>query len=97
MLTGPEALSNPDIAAKLSEVLGKPVEHVEVSLEDAKQGMVGAGVPEWVADGLVELNREVYAPGYGSAVEDGVPRATGRDPRTYEEFARDHERVFAGG
>ena len=97
MLTGPEALSNPDIAAKLSEVLGKPVEHVEVSLEDVKQGMVGAGVPEWVADGLVELNREVYAPGYGSAVEDGVPRATGRDPRTYEEFARDHERVFAGG
>ena len=95
-LTGPEAISNRDIAEKLSRVIGKPVEHVEVSLEDAREAMVGAGLPEWLADGLVELNREVYAPGYAANVADGVPRATGRDPRPFEEFARDHAKAFMG-
>ncbi len=61
--------------------------------------MVGAGLPGWLADGLVELNREVYAPGYAANaanVADGVPRATGREPRSFEEFARDHAVPFMG-
>ncbi|HEV8044189.1 MAG TPA: SDR family oxidoreductase [Rubrobacter sp.] len=95
-LTGPRAISNREIAEKLSAATGKPVEHVEVSLEDAREGMVGAGLPEWLADGLVELNREVYEPGYAADVTGGVAEVTGREPRGFEEFARDHAGAFAG-
>lgn len=95
-LTGPEAISNREIAEKLSALIGKPVEHVEISLEDARGAMVGAGLPGWLADGLVELNREVYEPGYGSNVAGGVAEAAGRDPRSFDTFARDHAGAFAG-
>lgn len=93
-LTGPEALSNREIAQKLSAALGKTVEHVEVSYEGAREAMVGAGLPEWLADGLIELNREVYEPGYAAQTANGVEEATGRRPRSFDEFARDHRAAF---
>lgn len=95
-LTGPEAISNREIAEKLSGAVGEPVEHVEVSYEQARETMVGAGLPEWLADGLIELNKEVYEPGYAASVTDGVEEALGRRPRTFDEFARDHAEAFAG-
>lgn len=94
-LTGPEAISNREIAEKLSAAVGKPVEHVEIPLEDAREAMIGEGAPEWLADGLVELNREVYEPGYAANVADGMAETTGREPRSFEEFARDHAGAFA--
>lgn len=95
-LTGPQAISNREIVEKLSAATGKRVEHVEISLDDAREGMVGAGLPEWLADGLIELNREVYEPGYAAEVSGGVAEVTGREPRNFEEFARDHAETFAG-
>ena len=95
-LTGPEAISNREITDKLSAAIGKPVEHVEVSLEDARGAMVGAGLPEWLADGLIELNREVYEPGYASNVAGSVAEATGQDPRSFDTFTRNHAGAFAG-
>ena len=93
-LTGPEALSNRELAQKFSEAFGKPVEHVEVSYEGAREAMVGAGLPEWLADGLIELNREVYEPGYAAQTANGVEEVTGRKPRSFDEFARDHRAAF---
>ncbi len=95
-LTGPEAISNREIAEKLSAVIGEPVEHVEVSFEDAREAMVGAGMPEWLVDGLIELNKEVYEPGYAASVTGGVAKAAGREPRSFEVFARDHAEAFTG-
>lgn len=93
-LTGPEALSNRELAQKFSEAFGKPVEHVEVSYEGAREAMVGAGLPEWLTDGLIELNREVYEPGYAAQTANGVEEVTGRKPRSFDEFARDHRAAF---
>lgn len=75
---------------------GRPVEHVEVSLEEARGAMVGAGLSEWLADSLVELNMEVYEPGYASNVVGGVAEATGREPRSFDAFARGHAGAFTG-
>ncbi len=94
-LTGPEAISHRDIAEKLSAVLGRPVEHVEVSVEDARGSMVGMGMPEWLAEAVAELF-EVRQAGYLAAVTDTVAEITGRGPRSYEEFARDHKEAFSG-
>lgn len=69
---------------------------MEVSPEDAREAMVGASMPEWLADGLIKLNKEVYEPGYAASVTGGVAEATGREPRSFEEFARDHAQVFTG-
>jgi uncharacterized protein YbjT (DUF2867 family) len=94
-LTGPEAISHRDIAETLSAVLGRPVEHVEVSIEDARGSMVGMGMPEWLAEAVAELF-EVRQEGYFAGVTNTVAGITGREPRSYEEFARDHKGAFSG-
>ena len=94
-LTGPEAISTRDVAEKLSEAIGKPVDLIEISIDDAWQAMIGAGMSEWYADGLVELFHFFQA-GYAAGVANGVAEVTGREPRRFEEFARDHRAAFAG-
>lgn len=88
-LTGPEAISYGDIAATLTKVLGRPIQYVDISLEDFKKGSVAAGIPEGYADALVDLNR-YYVQGKAAQVIDTVRHLTGRPPRSFETFARDH-------
>src|SRR5215216_1883836 len=45
-LTGPEALSYHDVAAKLSEAAGRSVTYVPISSEQFRAGALGAGLPE---------------------------------------------------
>jgi hypothetical protein len=58
--------------------------------------MQAGGMPEWYADDLVKL-QEIYGRGYASAVSDVVERVTGRKPRRFEEFVRDHRTSFDTG
>ena len=94
-LTGPEAISHRDIAEKLSAVLGRPVEHVEVSIEGARGSMVGMGMPGWLAEAVAELF-DVREAGLLAPVTGTVANITRREPRSYEEFARDHKGAFSG-
>jgi uncharacterized protein YbjT (DUF2867 family) len=94
-LTGPEALSYADIAAILSRVAGKPVRFVDVPRDTAKPALVSTGMPEWLAEGVLEL-MDLMRAGKMDAVTDDVERVTGAKPRTYEQFARDHAAVFRG-
>ena len=94
-LTGPEAISNDDMAATLSEVLGHPVEHVRLEDEQVAGALRDAGVPEWAAEGLVELWRDVYRAGLAATPAPDVEAVLGRPARTFAEFARDHREAFA--
>lgn len=93
-ITGPEALTYPQVAELMTRVLGREVRHEELAPEQARAGMVGAGVPEWLADGLGELDA-VYRDGAGSAVTDEVQKATGHPARTVERFLDEHRAAFA--
>lgn len=97
VLTGPEGLTNADLAARLSEALGREVRYVEVTPEQAKESMLGMGFPEWTVDALVELFEDVYAKGYAADAASGVKDLTGNEPRTYAQFAADHREALAGG
>lgn len=93
-LTGPEALSYTDIAQKLSAVTGKEVKYVSVPMEAARQGMLAMGMNEWLASALVELF-EHYINGGAELVTDTVREVTGRDARSFDEFAADYASAFA--
>jgi len=88
-ITGPTALRYDEIAAALSQVLGRAIRYVPVTHELAKQGAMKAGTPESYADALVDLNRH-YAEGRGSRVTDTVRRLTGKDPIPFLQFAQEH-------
>jgi uncharacterized protein YbjT (DUF2867 family) len=96
VLTGPEALSNDEIAAVLGEVLGRPVEHVRLSDEEVLGALRQAGVPEWNLEGLLELWRDGYRAGLASTVSPDLEAVLGRPGRSFRQFAEDHREAFSG-
>lgn len=93
-ITGPEALTFTEVAARMAQVLGREISYVDVPADQARAGMVQGGMPEWYADALSEL-MGAYRAGAGSAVTDEVAKATGRPARPIEDFLADHRAAFA--
>ena len=94
-LTGPAAISFYEVAEALSEVLGKEVRYVNISLEDAKRAMLNMGLSEWRADVLIEYAK-AHSEGYSNFTTEDVEQLTGHPATSYKEFATDFERVFRG-
>ena len=95
VLSGPEALTFHDVAAQLSEASGRSINYVPVTAEQYRAGALSAGLPAWLADALERLN-EMFASGQAPQVTDAVRRVARREPRTFEQFARDHAEAFGG-
>lgn len=93
-LTGPRAITMPEAAGELSEVLGTPVTYVDLPADDFRTALVGAGLPEWLVDGIVALYR-IVRDGHLATVSRTVEELTGRPPGTYAEFAARHAGAFA--
>jgi uncharacterized protein YbjT (DUF2867 family) len=93
VLTGPEALSFTDVAAKLSDATAREIVYVPITPEQFRAGALAAGLPEWLVGALERLN-EILAAGYAAEVTDNVRRVAGREPITFEQFARDHAQAF---
>jgi len=92
-LTGAEALTYAEVADALSTVAGRRVEFVDVPDEAAREGMRASGMPDWLADGVVEVYRQLRA-GVNAQTTDVVRVLTGRDPRSVADFVRDHAALF---
>jgi uncharacterized protein YbjT (DUF2867 family) len=56
-VTGPEALSYQDVAAKLSRTLAREITYVDVPDEAARDALLGFGLDEWFVGALVGLSR----------------------------------------
>ena len=93
-LTGPEALTYGDVASRLSTLLGRRVEYVDVPDEQARAGLLQAGMPDWLASNLVTLFALIRQ-GVMTETTDTVFAVTGRPPRTFDEFAQDALPAFA--
>lgn len=92
-LTGPEALTHAEIAARLSEAVGKTIQHVDISPLVFKEALLSFGMPPWRAEGLVE-DYDQYRNGEAAVVTTTVRDVTGKNPRTFGQFAEDYAREF---
>jgi uncharacterized protein YbjT (DUF2867 family) len=88
-LTGPEAMTYAERATVLSDVLARPVSFVPVPESDWKGMAVSSGLPEWQADGIIDLSR-YYRSGASGRVSPDVEQVTGAPPRTYRQFVTDY-------
>jgi uncharacterized protein YbjT (DUF2867 family) len=88
-LTGPEALTNHDVAGILSRSTGRTIDYVDVPDDAARRSMVGLGLPARVVDGLLELAAVIRA-GQRAAVTPAVEQITGEPPLSFERFVTDH-------
>jgi uncharacterized protein YbjT (DUF2867 family) len=88
-LSGAEALTWREIAARLALALGRGVRYVPLSEAEARAGMLESGVPSWLAEGLLDLSR-YYRAGHAARVTGDVRAVLGRDPIAFDTFLRDH-------
>ena len=93
-ITGPEALSFHDIAARIGEVTGRSITYVDVSPSDAEKWFVAGGMPAWLADALVGFFG-IFAAGHASTTTRVIEDVTGTPARTFAQFVADHAHVFA--
>ncbi|GAA2986128.1 NAD(P)H-binding protein [Actinokineospora diospyrosa] len=89
LLTGPEAISYPDIAARLTAA-GRPTRCVTVSPEQLRADLRGA--PNWLIDHVLEIQR--LATTHPEHPNDTVARLLGHPPRLLDDFLREHAPAF---
>ena len=87
-LTGPEAFTYDEIAGELSAMLGRTITHVNLPDSDLKAGMVAGGMPEELADRLLDLER-YFREGQASGISEDVELVTGSSPRRFRDFLED--------
>jgi uncharacterized protein YbjT (DUF2867 family) len=92
-LTGPEALTNSEIARILSDELGREIRFVNLPPAKLREALLAAGVPEWNADALLDLQR-LYREGKAAKVTREVEQILGRKPISFAQFFRDYRYAF---
>jgi uncharacterized protein YbjT (DUF2867 family) len=92
-ITGGEALSYGQAAEILSKQLGKKVNYVNVSDEDARKGMKEMGMDEWFINSMIELF-EIFRAGYASAISPVIEQITRNKPISFSQFASDYSVAF---
>ena len=92
-LTGPQALTNAEALAVIAEHIGRPIQLIPISEEQAVDGMRQAGMPQPQVQALSSLNRVIAAGGVAEVTDD-VPRLLGRPATAWADFVAEHRHVW---
>jgi uncharacterized protein YbjT (DUF2867 family) len=87
-LTGPEAITYDELSQELSAVLGRSIHHISLPPEDLKHGMLAEGLPEAIAERMLDLER-YYREDQASRITNDIQRVTGQEPRRFAQYIRD--------
>ncbi len=95
-ITGPEALSQADLAAIVSALSGQTVTYIPLELETLVQNMVAGGLPQPVAEAYASFDIAI-AQGRFSTVSNAVEELTGRKPMRVADFLAAHQEALLQG
>jgi NAD(P)H dehydrogenase (quinone) len=94
VLTGPDRLSQKDIAAITSEVLGMPIEYISITDEQWADAMNQSGLPsEFLVKHLVQVGID-YRNGVFDEVTTTVEELTGQKPMDMKTFVENNKSFF---
>jgi len=82
---GPAPVTQDEIAAIVSGIVGRTIGHVAVPAEALREGLLTAGMPDFYADALVGFDVDA-AEGFHAAVTGAVRDLSGREPTSVEDF-----------
>jgi uncharacterized protein YbjT (DUF2867 family) len=94
LLTGPRALSYGDAAAIITARTGRPIGVRHILVDELAGNYRAAGMPAAFAAALAAVETDIEA-GREEQVSTAVLDLTGRPPRTFAEFVRDHAHEWA--
>jgi uncharacterized protein YbjT (DUF2867 family) len=92
-LTGPEALTHSELAAQLSQALGKQISFINIPEAMMRQTLLRLSFPAWQAEGLIE-DYAHYRRGEASGISTVIQEVTKVAPHRFLDFARDYKSVF---
>jgi NAD(P)H dehydrogenase (quinone) len=95
VLTGPEALTYADVAARVSAVFARQVDYEDMPEQMAIQQILASGLSPWQAAGTIELFEWIRNGGTDS-VTSQVSDLTGNDPRAIDDWLSDQRSTFLG-
>ncbi|MEW2138023.1 hypothetical protein AB0892_15725 [Streptomyces sp. NPDC005409] len=92
-LTGPEAVSYPELAARLTAVTGHQIRYVDLTPDDLRARLVNkAHMPPWLADHVTAIQRLALT--RPDTPTSTVTDILGRPPRTLDAFLHEHRTAF---
>jgi uncharacterized protein YbjT (DUF2867 family) len=94
VLSGPESLSHDRIAERITEVTGRDVRYVDLTVPEMTAHLERQGLPGPRAAELAVLMAET-GDGRWAPATDTVMELTGRPPRSLADFLTDHKDAFA--
>ena len=83
-----------EFAKNFSELLGRPITYVELSLEQAEQAMKGRGMPDWLVAHQIAVARAAAKGGFSNENTQPILEILGRSPLTIKQFIEDHKAAF---
>jgi uncharacterized protein YbjT (DUF2867 family) len=92
-LTGGEAITYGDVAARLSAVTNRTITHVSPSVESELQRMKDRKVPEEFCFFMEWLFDDIQR-GYAAAITSDVQDMLGHPPRTFDQYLHDYAHVW---
>jgi uncharacterized protein YbjT (DUF2867 family) len=92
--SGPEALSGAEVAEVFSRVLGRTITFHPISYEEQRDIMLGVGMPRPVAEDTARAVA-LMAEGDCDYVTTDVADIIGRQPGSFEQFAKEYAGAFA--
>jgi uncharacterized protein YbjT (DUF2867 family) len=92
-LNGPEAISNEEMAKRISKVGGRPVKFVDIPEAAQREAMLGLGMPDWQVTALLEL-QQYYKQGGGAKTDGLLKSLLGREPVTLDQYLNANAREF---
>jgi uncharacterized protein YbjT (DUF2867 family) len=95
VLTGPEDLTTAQALARIADVAGRPLRHVDGTREDFLRRYLADGNWSGYAEDMATLYDGVLRHGYGAGTTATVEEVTGHAPRTIDDFARQHAAKFS--
>jgi uncharacterized protein YbjT (DUF2867 family) len=92
-LNGPEAISNQELAKRVSKIAGRTINYVDLPDSAYRDAMAGLGMPEWQVTALMGLH-ELYKQGGGAKTDGLLKSLTERDPVTLDQYLAANVREF---
>ncbi|GAA0384875.1 NAD(P)-dependent oxidoreductase [Acrocarpospora corrugata] len=94
-ITGSEAIDAATLAALTAEIIGRPVDVVDVDDEGFVQGLIGAGLPAEVAALIASFGAAARG-GWVERVSTAVRDLTGSEPKTLREVLTENRAALTG-
>jgi len=92
-ITGDELLTYKQAAEILSKEVGKKINYVHISDEDARKAMNGIGMEDWLIDGMMELY-SIIKDGHAEQITNTVEQILGKKPGSFSQFAKEYAEFF---